>query len=96
LLGDESEIGQLRSDIRFLERLGEELTKPVLPQGAAIDYVPSQYLCEFIKKCNYRGVIYRSAVSDGINLALFTPELAKPGNVLQYNVGRMTVEIIRT
>ena len=96
LLGGENEIGQLRSDIRFLERVGEELTRPVLPQGAAIDYVPSQYLCEFIKKCNYQGVIYRSAVSDGINLALFTPELAKPGNVLQYNVGRMTVEIIRT
>ncbi|PWW71552.1 hypothetical protein C7212DRAFT_349008, partial [Tuber magnatum] len=50
LLGDEEEIGLLRSDVAFLELLGEELTRPVLPQGAAIDYIPSQYLCEFIKK----------------------------------------------
>jgi hypothetical protein len=93
LLGDESEIGQLRSDIAFLERLGEELTRPVLPQGAAIDYVPSQYLCEFIKKCGYDGVVYRSAVSDGINMALFAPELANAISVTQYSVGRVTVEI---
>jgi Arm DNA-binding domain len=27
------DIGQLRADIPFLERLGEELTRPVLPRG---------------------------------------------------------------
>lgn len=42
LLADASSIGQMRSDIIFLERLGEELTRPVLPRGAAIDYIPSQ------------------------------------------------------
>ncbi|MBF0307693.1 MAG: RES family NAD+ phosphorylase, partial [Alphaproteobacteria bacterium] len=48
-LSDAGAIGQLRADIPFLESLGEELTRPVMPQGAAIDYIPSQYLCEFIK-----------------------------------------------
>jgi hypothetical protein len=76
-IGDEDQIGMLRSDIDFLERLGQELTRPILPQGALIDYVPSQYLCEFIKKCGYAGVIYRSSVSEGINLALFDPAQAK-------------------
>jgi hypothetical protein len=93
LLADAGAVGQLRADIPFLERLGEELTRPVLPQGAAIDYIPSQYLCEFIKKCGYDGVIYRSSVSDGINLALFNPTKAEGRDVSLYTVSRVTVTI---
>ncbi|MGY4253637.1 hypothetical protein ACVI1L_000705 [Bradyrhizobium sp. USDA 4516] len=93
LLAEAGAIGQLRADIPFLERLGDELTRPVLPQGAAIDYIPSQYLCEFIKKSGYDGVIYRSSVSDGINLALFDPSKAVPGVVAAYDVTRVAVEV---
>lgn len=94
-LEDEDEIGFMRADIAFLERLGEELTRPVLPQGAAIDYVPSQYLCEFIKKCGYSGVIYRSSVSDGINLALFDPSVAAIKSIEQHRVTRVSVDVDR-
>jgi hypothetical protein len=93
LLADAGAIGQLRADIPFLERLGEELTRPVLPRGAAIDYVPSQYLCEFIKKSGYDGVVYRSSVSSGINLALFDPGRAVPGVVATYSVDSVTVVV---
>jgi hypothetical protein len=93
LLADAGAIGQLRADIPFLERLGEELTRPILPQGVSIDYVPSQYLCEFIKKCGYNGVIYRSSVSDGMNLALFDPAKAEGRAVCLYTVSKVTVEI---
>jgi hypothetical protein len=86
----------MRSDLPFLERLGDELTRPVLPQAAAIDYTPSQYLCEFIKKCGYGGVIYRSSVSDGMNLALFDPKLAQCGTVTQYRVVRVSVDAALT
>ncbi len=94
-LSDASNIGQLRADLPFLERLGEELTRPVLPSGAAIDYIPSQYLCEFIKKCGFDGVVYRSSVSDGINLALFDPAKAVGGAVTLYNVARVSVQVAR-
>ncbi|MGY2281334.1 RES family NAD+ phosphorylase [Pseudomonas monsensis] len=93
LLGDAGAIGQLRADIAFLERLGEELTRPVLPQGAAIDYVPSQYLCEFIKKSGYDGVAYRSSVSEGMNLALFDPAKAIGGVVSLYKINRVSVDV---
>lgn len=73
---DSDAISMLRADLPFLEQLGNELTRPVLPIGAAIDYIPSQYLCEFIKKQNFDGVIYSSSVSDGINLALFDQKKA--------------------
>jgi hypothetical protein len=93
LLGVEDAIGQLRADIGFLEELGEELTRPVLPQVAAIDYIPSQYVCEFIKKCGYHGVMYRSSVSDGMNLALFEVTLAKIGNIHQHQVKKVSVQV---
>lgn len=93
ILGDASSIGQLRADLPFLERLGDELTRPVLPSGAAIDYIPSQYLCGFIKKNGFDGVVYRSSVSDGINLALFEPEKAIGGGVELYKVSKVSVEV---
>lgn len=90
---DASRIGKVRNALSFLERLGEDLTTPVLPQAAAIDYTPSQFLCEFIKRCAYDGVVYRSSVSNGINIALFDPTRAEPGtDVIQYKVTRVSVE----
>jgi hypothetical protein len=96
LLEDAEAIGRMRSHLPFLERLGDELTRPIVPQSAAIDYTPSQYLCEFIKKCGYKGVIYRSSVSDGMNLALFDPAQATSDTVKQYRVTRVTVDTAAT
>jgi hypothetical protein len=93
LLGEASKIGQLRADLPLLERLGGELTRPVLPQRAAIDYIPSQYLCEFIKKAGFDGVLYRSSVSDGFNLALFAPDKAVGGAVTLFSITRVSVEV---
>lgn len=95
VLADATAIGQLRADIPFLERLGEELTRPVLPRSAAIDYIPSQYLCEFIKKSGYDGVVYRSSVSEGMNLALFDPDKADGQSVSKYNINRVSVDVER-
>jgi hypothetical protein len=92
LLSDAAEIGRLRRDLPWLVRLGQELTRPVVPLAAAIDYTPSQYLCEFIKKNLYQGVVYKSSVSGGINLALFEPVLAEVGSVKQYLVSKVSVD----
>jgi len=93
ILSESSAIGQLRADLPLLVRLGEELTRPVQPAGAAIDYIPSQYLCEFIKKKGFDAVVYRSSVSDGINIALFDPEKAEGGKVVLYHVSKVSVEV---
>jgi hypothetical protein len=93
VLEDTADIERMRSDLPFLERLGDELTRPVLPQAAAIDYTPSQYLCEYIKKCGYEGVIYRSSVGEEINLALFDPTLAESLTVTRYRVARVSVNV---
>ena len=95
LLGDESEIIRLRADLPLLERLGDELTRPVQPRGAPYEYIPTQYLCEYIKKCGFDGVVYRSSVSsdNGVNLALFSPDLALAIQVSEVTVDRVSVRI---
>lgn len=93
ILDGAEQIMTLLGGLPLLERLGEELTKPVRPHSAAFEYVPSQYLCEFIKKLGYQGVIYRSSVSDGINLALFDPELTQGEDVNVTYIKRVSVDI---
>ena len=92
ILSDSSEISQLRADLPLLERLGDELTRPILPRGAAFEYTPSQYLCEFIKTRGFDGVIYRSSIGDGINLALFDPALASVGVVGLRRIEKVVVQ----
>ncbi len=92
-LGDENKISSLRGDIEFLEKIGDELTRPVLPRSAAFDYIPSQYLCESIKVSGYDGVMYRSSVGDGVNVALFQPDCAQVLDVIQHQVSRVSVDI---
>lgn len=93
ILENREQMTALRAGLPLLERLGEELTKPVQPRSAAFEYIPSQYLCEFIKNQGYQGVIYNSSVSDGVNLALFEPEIAIGKEVSVAQVDRVTVEI---
>lgn len=90
---NDGEIGQMHADLPLLERLGGELTRPVLPRGAPFEYIPSQHLCEFIKHCGFDGVIYRSSVSDGINVALFHPAVANAVQVRRYEVERVEVRV---
>lgn len=93
ILEGAEQISRVRGGLPLLERLGEELTKPVQPRSAAFEYIPSQYLCEFIKKRGFQGVVYSSSVSSGINLALFEPDLAVGGEVTVSHVDRVSVAI---
>ena len=93
-IGDEAQIILLRSELRYLQHLGNELTRPVLPDTAAIDYIPTQYLCEFVKKYGYDGVMYRSSVGNGENIALFKPEHGTFGKVSSRIVSRVSVETV--
>lgn len=92
ILPDENELALLRCDIEFLEKLGQELTRPVLQKSAAYDYIPSQYLCEYSKNCGFDGVMYKSSVGEGVNVALFYPDKATIQNVSSHRVSRVSVD----
>lgn len=59
----------------YLLKLGSELSKPVRKQDSVFDYLPTQYLCEFIKYLKFDAVEYKSAMNpDGYNLAVFNDD----------------------
>jgi len=59
----------------FIHKLHEELSKPYRKNDQELDYLPTQYLCEFIKALGYEGVEYMSSLyKGGYNIAVFTSD----------------------
>jgi hypothetical protein len=89
---DEGELPALRHDLAFLCHLAGELSKPVLPRVADLEYLPTQYLCEFIKNCDYDGVVFKSSISNGANVALFSDSKVQVDALSYYEVTRLHYE----
>lgn len=61
---------------KYLLRLESELAKPIRRQDSELDYLPTQYLSEFIKSIGFDGVEYKSSLNpSGFNLAIFNDQL---------------------
>jgi len=56
----------------LLELLSEELSKPVRPENGGLEYIPTQFLCEFIKsEAKFDGLIFNSSFDNGKNYVFF-------------------------
>ncbi len=69
--------GSIVQDINYLNGLAIDLSCPVNPKKADVEYIPAQYLCEFIKNRGWDGVIYKSSFGKGSNIALFSTKNIK-------------------
>ncbi|MGE5542569.1 MAG: RES family NAD+ phosphorylase, partial [Bacillota bacterium] len=57
---------------RFLASFAREISRPLTPQDALLDYIPTQVLSEFIRSRGYDGIKYRSSqFESGFNYTLF-------------------------
>lgn len=86
----EEEIADFRHQMPFLAHLEEELSKPVLPRAGNLEYLPTQYLCEFIKNCGFDGVVFRSSLSEGVNVTLFNESHVRYADMQTYEVTRLS------
>jgi len=58
----------------FIINLENELSKPLRRDDNELDYLPTQYIAEFIKSLGFDGLRYKSSLSStGHNLAIFNP-----------------------
>ena len=87
--GDENYLLRLRYDVEFLCHLGSELSKPITPDVAELEYLPTQYLCELIKKSQFDGVKFQSSVGNGVNYTLSSQSKIKPISVLSYYIKQL-------
>lgn len=88
---DENGLNQIFINLNYLCHLGDELSKPILPREAHLEYLSSQYLCELIKHCGYDGVIYKSSVGDGDNYAIFSDNKLKAIETKVYSVDNVEI-----
>ncbi len=76
-----------------LNRINDEMGKALRRSDSELDYIPTQYISDFIKsiECNgvpkYAGLEYKSTLnSEGYNLAIFNPDLFDCISVETYNI----------
>jgi hypothetical protein len=71
----------------FLSRIEADLVKPLRRHDSDLDYLPTQYLCEFVKSLGYDGIEYSSSLNrTGFNIALFNDDKVKFVEVETYEV----------
>ena len=59
---------------RLFRRLAYELSMPVMRHEEKNLYFSTQYLCDWVKKSEYDGIEYPSAMGNGFNVVLFNPD----------------------
>lgn len=77
---------QYAINIEYLKMIGQEIAKP-LRNDNALDYLPTQYISDYIKSKGYDGIEYISTMcKKGVNLAVFDQKLFKCTNTAIYDV----------
>ncbi len=78
---------------QFISLLESDLIRPLRRHDSELDYLPTQYLCEFIKSLNYDGVEYSSSLNpDGFNIALFNDDKIECISANLYEVSKITYD----
>jgi len=91
-LNEENELELIYKNMPFLTLLGNELSKPIIPREATLEYLLSQFLCELLKNIGFHGIIYESSISDGNNYVIFNDERLKIKKLYQYRITDVIVK----
>lgn len=92
MFDDAEQMASLRVKLHFMERLSQELSRPILPRSASLDYLPTQFVSEAIKHYGFDGIIFQSSVANGFNVAIFDPSKASIGNPTMHKVTKVGFE----
>jgi hypothetical protein len=83
-----------------LKRINSEIAKPLRRQDSHLDYLPTQYICDYIKTIrsngdpDYSGIEFKSTMNkDGFNLAIFDGSLFECEDVTVYDVQELTYSV---
>lgn len=77
---------QYATNIEHLKMIGHEIAKP-LRNDNALEYLPTQYISDYIRSRGYDGIEYISTMcTNGVNLAVFNEELFKCTGTTVYDV----------
>ena len=102
-LSEETEyITELAINKETLSLINEEMAKTMRRGDSPLDYLPTQYICDFIMsledelgKKAFDGISYKSAMNDkGNNLAIFYPDLFRCTYSRTYEITHLNYKIV--
>jgi len=74
-----------------LKMIGKEIAKPLRRHDSILDYLPTQYVSDYIKSKEFDGIEYISTMSpDGVNLAVFDHKIFRCTGTTVYDVKSLT------
>lgn len=75
--------------------INKAFSTPINRSDEISDYAPTQIIAELFKANGYDGIMYKSALGDGLNLVLFDPESVKIVNRSLYKLNNISFEFRR-
>ena len=90
--GEEAFRQKVKRRVLF-DAISSDLSKPLRSFDSELEYIPTQYICEYFKDIGADGIMFKSSLRQcGKNLVLFYPNKAACVNVLPYEVNKITIE----
>ncbi len=77
------------ANIDHLKKIANEIAKPLRRQDSVLDYLPTQYISDFVKHAGYDGIKYKSTLSSGNNFAIFDQKNAKINEIKLYHIDNL-------
>lgn len=79
----------------LFDAISNDLSKPLRSFDTELEYVPTQYICEYFKDSGADGIKFKSSVrANGKNLVLFYPEKAECVKVHPYEVNQLSIDSV--
>lgn len=83
--------GTLAINLPHLRKISYEISKPLRRQDSPLDYLPTQYISDFIKSEGFAGIEYKSTMcKKGVNFAIFDEKLFECISTESYDIDSLT------
>ena len=80
-------------NMSILKKISMEIAKPLRRQDSELDYLPAQYIADFVKSLGFDGICYKSTLNnEGVNYAFFDYKKFKCIDVQLYHIKSMHYE----
>jgi RES domain len=89
-----SEVNQRIKSTLLKQIISRDLSKPMRRYDSELDYIPTQFICEFIKVfTNVQGMKFRSSLHNiGNNLVIFNEDIMESNEVKKVQVSKVSID----
>lgn len=92
----QGDIEQFFINRQAFQDIALEIAKPLRRNDSPLEYLPTQYISEFIKSQGYDGVAYESTMNpSGYNIAVYNETLFECNNVTTVEVKKVNYEFVQ-